>query len=166
MELGFCQILSLHLLRCICVSNCFSRVWLFATLWTVAPQAPLPMGFSRQEYWSALPFPPPGDLSDPRIEPASVTSPALAGRFFTTNRSLSMEMIIWFLSFFSLVWCVNWYVYIETALHLGINTTWSWCMDPINILFNWFATILLKFLHLCLLGMLTVIFWILSLYLN
>ena len=166
MELGFCQILSLHLLRCICVLNCFSCVWLFATLWTVAHQAPLPMGFSRQEYWSALPFPPPGDLSDPRIEPASVTSPALAGRFFTTNRSLSMEMIIWFLSFVSLVWCVNWYVYIETTLHLGINTTWSWCMDPINILFNWFATILLKFLHLCLLGMLTVIFWILSLYLN
>ena len=43
------------------------------------------MGFSRQEYWSELPFPPPGDLPDPGIETVSLTSPALAGRFFTTN---------------------------------------------------------------------------------
>ena len=48
-----------------------SRVRLFATLWTVAYQAPLSMGFSRQEYWSGLPFPSPGDLPDPRIEPKS-----------------------------------------------------------------------------------------------
>ena len=46
-----------------------SRVRLFVTLWTVAPQAPLSMGFSRQEYWSGLPFPSPGDLPDPGIEP-------------------------------------------------------------------------------------------------
>ena len=45
----------------------FSRVWLFATLWTVAHQAPLSMGFSRQEYWSGWPCPPPGDLPDPGI---------------------------------------------------------------------------------------------------
>ena len=51
--------------------------------WTVAPQAPLSMGFSRQEYWSGLPCPPPGDLPDPGIEPVSPISPALAGRFFT-----------------------------------------------------------------------------------
>ena len=48
-----------------------SRVRLFATPWTVAYQAPLPMGFSRQEYWSGLPFPSPGDLPDPGIEPGS-----------------------------------------------------------------------------------------------
>ena len=54
-----------------------SRVQLFATLWTVASQAPLSMGFSQQEYWSGLPFPTPGDLSLPGIEPASLTSPAL-----------------------------------------------------------------------------------------
>ena len=59
-----------------------SRVWLFATSWTVARQAPLPMGFPRQEYWSRLPFPPPGDLPDPEVEP---TSAALAGGFFTTS---------------------------------------------------------------------------------
>ena len=48
-----------------------SCVWLFATPWTVAYQAPLSMGFSRQEYWSGLPFPSPGDLPDPGIEPRS-----------------------------------------------------------------------------------------------
>ena len=49
------------------------------------PQAPLSMGFSRQEYWSGLPFPPPGDLLNPGIEPASLASLALADRFFTTS---------------------------------------------------------------------------------
>ena len=55
------------------------------TSWTVAHQAPLSMGFSRQEYWSGLPCPPPGDLPDPGIETQSLMSPALAGRFFTTS---------------------------------------------------------------------------------
>ena len=64
--------------------SCFSCVQLFATLWTVAHQAPLSMRFSRQEYWSGLPCPPPGDLPDPGIKPKSLASPALAGRFFTT----------------------------------------------------------------------------------
>ena len=54
----------------------------FATPWTVAHQVPLSMGFSRQEYWSGLPFPSPGDLPDPGIEPMS---PALEGRFFTAE---------------------------------------------------------------------------------
>ena len=56
-----------------------------ATLWTVAHQAPLSMGFSRQEYWSGLLCPPPGDLPNPGIGPTSLRSPALAGKFFTTN---------------------------------------------------------------------------------
>ena len=51
----------------------------FVTPWTVVCQAPLSMGFSRQEHWSGLPFPPPGDLSNPGIKPASLASPALAG---------------------------------------------------------------------------------------
>ena len=59
-----------------------------ATLWTVAHRAPLSMGFPRQEYWSALPCHPPGDLPDPGIKPASLTSLALAGRFFTTSATL------------------------------------------------------------------------------
>ena len=64
---------------------CFSRVQLFVTLWTVAPQATLSMEFSRQEYWRGLPCPPPGDLPDPEIELASLMSLALAGGFFTTS---------------------------------------------------------------------------------
>ena len=59
-------------------------VRLFATPWTVAYQVPLAMGFSRQEYWSGLPCPPPGDRPNPGIKPAS---PALAGGFFTTEPS-------------------------------------------------------------------------------
>ena len=66
-----------------CVSSHFSCVWLFVTLWTVAHQAPLSMGFFRQEYWSGLPCPAPGDLPDQRIAPTSLMSPAVAGRFFT-----------------------------------------------------------------------------------
>ena len=55
---------------CVCCAmlSCFSRVRLFVTVWTVAHQAPLSMGFSRQEYWSGLPRPPPGDLSVPGID--------------------------------------------------------------------------------------------------
>ena len=63
----------------------FSRVWLFATLWTVAHHSPLSMEFSRQEYWSGSPSPSPGDLPDSEIKAAPVESPALAGGFFTTE---------------------------------------------------------------------------------
>ena len=56
-----------------------------------SPQALLSMGFSRQEYWSRLPFPPPGDLPNPRIKPASPGSPASAGRFFTTGAAKSLQ---------------------------------------------------------------------------
>ena len=60
-----------------CVLSCFSCVRFFATLWTVACQAPLFMGFSRQEYWGGLPCPSQGDLPDPGIEFASPAAPAL-----------------------------------------------------------------------------------------
>ena len=63
----------------------FIGVQLFATLWTVAHQAPLSMGFPRQEYWSGLLFPLPGYLPDPGIEPVSLMTPALAGGFFITS---------------------------------------------------------------------------------
>ena len=62
-----------------CVCSVAHHVQLFANQWTVAPQAPLSMGFSRQEYWSRLPFPPPGDFPDLGIKPISLVSPALAG---------------------------------------------------------------------------------------
>ena len=60
-------------------------VWLFETLKTIASQAPLSMEFSRQEYWSGMPFPTSGESSNPGIKSMSVASPELAGRFFTTS---------------------------------------------------------------------------------
>ena len=68
-----------------CVLSHFSRVQICATLWTVACQAPLSMGFSRQEYWSGLSHPLPGDPSNPGIKHTSLMSPALAGRVFITS---------------------------------------------------------------------------------
>ena len=62
-----------------------SHVRLFATSWPVALQAPLSMEFSRQEYWSGLPFPPSGDLPHPGLELETPVSPAIVGRFFTTE---------------------------------------------------------------------------------
>ena len=69
---------------CAWVLSRFSSVWLFATPWTIAHQA-LFIGFTRQEYWSGLPFLSPADLPQPGIKPASPMSPALAGGFFTAS---------------------------------------------------------------------------------
>ena len=66
-----CPILCVCVCVCVCVKS-LSRVRLFATPWTVARQAPLSMGFSRPEYWSGLPCPPPGDLPNPGIKPTSL----------------------------------------------------------------------------------------------
>ena len=68
-----------------CVLSHFSHVRLCATLWTAACQAPLSMEFSREEYWTGLPCPPPGHLPDLGMEPTSLMSAALAGGFFTTS---------------------------------------------------------------------------------
>ena len=62
---------------CLCVLSHFSHVQLFVTLWTGAHQAPQCKGLSKQEYWSGLPFPSPGDLPDPGIEPTAPETPAL-----------------------------------------------------------------------------------------
>ena len=62
-----------------------SHVRLFVTPWTIAHQVPLSMEFSKQQYWSGLPFPTPGDRPDPGIEPTTSVSPALPGGFFTTE---------------------------------------------------------------------------------
>ena len=66
----------------VCMLSHLSCVQSFETLWTIAP---LSVRFSRQEYWSGLPCPSPGDFPNPGIKPASLMSPALAGRFFTTS---------------------------------------------------------------------------------
>ena len=67
----------------VCVLCSFSCVQLFVILWIIVCQAPQFTGCSRQEYWSGFPCPPPGDLPDSGIEPTSLMSPTLAGRFFT-----------------------------------------------------------------------------------
>ena len=71
-----------------------SHVWLFAILWTVADQASLCMGYFRQEYWSGLSFPPPGDLPNPGIEPVSSASPTLQVASFIekTNVDIGSEL--------------------------------------------------------------------------
>ena len=70
---------------CIYVLSCFSHFQLFVTPWITARQFPLCMEFSRQEYWSGLLCPSPGDLPNSGIKPESLTSPPLAGRFFTSR---------------------------------------------------------------------------------
>ena len=78
--------------RSVCILSPFSSVWLFSTPWTLAPHIPLSMGFLSQEYCSGLPWPPPGDFTDPGIEPLSLTSPTLAGGcFFVFTTSTTWE---------------------------------------------------------------------------
>ena len=69
----------------------FSRAQLLTTPWAIAHHAPLSMGFSRQEYWSGLPWHPPGDIPNPGIEPKS---PAFAGGFFTTEPLLNLFTVL------------------------------------------------------------------------
>ena len=79
---------NIHCIRqlcCVLWGKLLQLCLLFVTPWTIGHQAPLSMGFSRQEYWSGLPCPSPGDLPDPGIEPTSLVSPALAGGFFITS---------------------------------------------------------------------------------
>ena len=95
---------------CVCVCACVSVFSLsvrsdsFAASWTVACQAPLSVVFFRQEYWSGLPFPLPGDLPDPGIEPMYPMFPALAGRFSTTKSAGNPQP--WY-SIYSSLWLNN-----------------------------------------------------------
>ena len=79
------MLLSTMVERALYIAQSLSHVGLFVTPWTVARQVPPSMGFSRQEYWSGLPFPSPGDLPDPGVGSTSSVSPSLAGRFYTTE---------------------------------------------------------------------------------
>ena len=88
----------------------FSHVQLFETLWTVACEDPLSMGFFRQGYWSGLPCPPSGDLPDPGIEPVLFMSPALTGRFFTTSFPWEAQCIIQ-----AYIICIH--IFIYTYIH-------------------------------------------------
>ena len=75
----------------VCIQGYFSRIRLCAALWTAVHQASLSTEFCRQ-YWSGFPCPPPGDLPDPEIKTTYLMSPALAGRFLTTNATWEAQM--------------------------------------------------------------------------
>ena len=121
-------------LRCDLVLSRSSHVRLSATPWTVTRQVPLSMGFFRQENWSGFLCPPSGDLSDPGVEPVSLMSPALAGRFFTSGATWethhvtlgksvhSTEPLVQQLS--GLTLCQNWGTWLNTAVCLKR----SWCV--------------------------------------
>ena len=85
-----------HTYICIhaCMPSCFSRVWLFAAPWTVARQIPLPMELFRQEYWSGLPWPSPGDLPDPHIESGSPVALVLQADSFLLSHQGSPYLYI------------------------------------------------------------------------
>ena len=85
----------------------FSHVQLFVSLWTIAHRAPRSVGFSRQEYWSGVPFPSPGDLLTPGTECVSLRSPALAGGFFTT--SATWEALINYVGYEAIFWSKHTY---------------------------------------------------------
>ena len=92
----------------VCMLSHFSHVWLCATPWTVTHQAPLPMGFSRQEYWSVLPCPLPGDLPSPGIEPRSPGLPSGPPRkssviFKLLVISLKMLLFLFFLDLINIL---------------------------------------------------------------
>ena len=116
------------------------------TLCTVIRWAPLSTGFSRQEYWSGLPFPPPGDLPDPAIEPTSPVAPALAGRFFTIeppgkSTVTLFSLFIWlnwanYLTSSSTDWISIW-IKLEVIRHAEVL---AWCLTPcshsLNVNYN------------------------------
>ena len=120
-----------------CMSSCFSHVQLFATLWTVACQAPLSMGFSRQEYWSGLPSPTPGDLPNPGIKCMSLMSPALAGRFFTTRTTCSgvwkkMNTYLW-------LSLKKWLNVKKKYVHIILHMFWSTVRVRCKVIFKFLA---------------------------
>ena len=127
----------------------FSRVQLFVTPWTVTCQAPLSMGFSRQEYWSGLPCLPPGDLPKPEIDLSSLMSPALAGRFFTTSTTWETNLL---------------------SVLYKIKIPWALCLHILGILFksaSWvFLLAEMEVITSFSEGMKTVIKWLCHLFLS
>ena len=98
----------------VCMLWDFSHVWLCVTLWAIAPQAPLSMGFSRQEYWNGFPFPSPEHLPDPGMEPLSLTSLAFADWFFTASAARETPQL-----------CICMYqAFFKFSSHLVITKYW------------------------------------------
>ena len=125
---------------CICFmpDQSLSCVWLFVAPWTVAHQAPLSMEFSRQEYWSGLPFPTPRDPPNQGIEPASPVFPALAGTFFFwgggAGRFFTTVSPVYPLNLIKLfpnkwMWFITYKIYLNkviTSIKAYLNKSTSW----------------------------------------
>ena len=117
---------------CVCV---LSHVCLFAAPWAIGHQAPLSTGFPRQEYWSGLPFHTPEDLLNSGIEPTSLMSPALAGRFFTTSATCEAYINIYVYIFTYTNMYLYIYIYIHTHTCILSNTFSQTSLRYINSLF-------------------------------
>ena len=127
-----------------CMPSHFCRVWLFATLWTVASQAPLSMGFSKQEYWCGLLCFPPGNFPHWGIEPTSLTSPALAGKLFTSSATwYAFSLSISF--HFSFAFCFSSFIsYLQAHLRQPL------CLLAFLFLWNSFGhRLLYSLMNLC-----------------
>ena len=107
--LGIVELICVYVCVCVCV---LSHVCLFAAPWAVAHQALLSTGFPRQEYWSGLPFHTPEDLLNSGIEPTSLMSPALAGRFFTSSATWEAYINIYVYIFTYANMCLYIYIHI------------------------------------------------------
>ena len=113
--------ISIYTYMCMCMFSRFSCVPLFVTLWTVAFQAPLSMGFSRRDYWCGLPYLPPGDLPDLGMEPMSACISCISGRFFAHWTTWEAHVCVCV--------CVCMYVYIiyTCIIYIYHRLTWfSW----------------------------------------
>ena len=99
-----------------------SHVRLFAAQWTVAHQAPPSMGFSRQEYWSGLPCPPPGHHPGPGIEPVTLMSPVLASWFFTTSATCEAPYLLIQHFIFT-------FIFLDKSLHNGLDRNFLFLMS-------------------------------------
>ena len=122
-----------HWILRVCVLSCFSHVYLFVTLWTLAYQTPLSMGFSRQQYWSGLPFPSLEDLSDPGIK---LESPALASGWLVASTPSAtwkapVNMYVYMSVFFSFYWLSLGH---QKTYHIPVLGQWN---SPGEIFFFW-----------------------------
>ena len=119
----YCHLAYLTYMQRAWVLSHFTHVWLFATLLSVACQLVCPWGLSRQEYWSGLPCPPPGDHPHPGIKPASLKFPTLAGGFFTTSATWEVPICRVVVQSPSHVWCfvTPWIAAYQASLSITIS---------------------------------------------
>ena len=131
---------------CVFMLGHFSRVWLCATLWTVACQAPLSMGFPRQRYWSVLPCPPPGDLPNLEIEPRSPALQAVSLPW--AQASFLLNVLSWKkvkMKSLSHVWSLvtPWTVAYQAPPSMGFSRQEYWSGFPLPSLYKTLAIPLL-----------------------